>query len=234
MINHFSADRVFLFLFFYASCMTSVFSAVLDCSETAKNYEKIQIELKSDCVRTADCTIEDLTWSGCGKLTVHNDAEALEPLKKARSDLWSLCGFQKEKCQREISAAVCVHRKCQMQSDFDSLRGKKLKLLFLKDQRPLSNTAIILTADTGIRCAIAPCPSRREVKIFKTDSKGRVLWDFSEILALAFPTSQSKSQVPVQYVGPDGYAWEVKNTLFQAVDLQQFLIKTDKVLEVKF
>lgn len=234
MPKNFMPYCFFLGLFCLSGWAPPGFSAVPDCRQVPEQFDKMLTELKRDCGRAADCRLEDLAWSGCEKPVAHNDPTFADELKKARAESRKVCGFKQGNCIRELTAAACIDRKCQDLADLGSLRGRKLQLLFLKDQRPLKNTKIILTADTGIRCATVPCPSRRDVKTFKTDSNGRVFWAFSEIIELAFSKHAPKTEKLGQSVGPDGYGWVIENRAFQSMDLESLLLKTDEVFEVRF
>jgi hypothetical protein len=233
MKKKFLTDSFILLFFSLIGWEPSVCAGVPDCRQVPEQFDKMLNQLKRDCGRASDCKLEDLTWAGCAKPIAHNDANFADELKKARSESRNVCGFTQGNCSLEESAAICVDRRCQDIADLGSLRLKKRQLLFLKDQRPLKNTKIVLTADTGIRCATAPCPSRRDIKTFKTDSNGKVFWDFSEIIDLTFPSHAKKNQKPTQHVGPDGCGWVIENRTFQSMNIESLLFKTNEVFEVR-
>jgi hypothetical protein len=197
----------------------------IDCTDVEANYTKVISQLDLTCTKHEECHVDKIGWNPSLSIVHKESSEMIQQLLSSRSEMHKLCQYTAALNGSEKHEAICLDGKCQNISILETMKNNKITFKFTHKGYPLRNQKVPLTADTGIRCEMAPCRSRKDVAILNTDANG-----IATITVGEFQNIYNKPN----YVGPDGLAFSILNVGFVVINFKSFLLNTKKVNEIQF
>lgn len=197
----------------------------IDCTAVEANYTKLISQFDLTCMKHEQCHVDKIAWNPTLSIVHKESPDMVQQLLNSRSGMHKLCQYTPPSNGSDKQEAICLDGKCQNISILDKFKNTKITFKFTHKGEPLTNQKVPLTADTGIRCGMAPCPSRKDVSILNTDANGMASVTIGEF---------QKIYNKPNYVGPDGLAFSIIDVGFVSINFKSFLLDTKKINEIKF
>jgi hypothetical protein len=220
-------------LYFLLLSAVNAYAVEIDCKATEAMYQDKLNALSRQCSKKSDCASANLSWDPCGKPVLYSQPGSVAALSALLNELTKLCPRAVRPCPLMRVQPICLDGMCEdALNPGSSMTNKTITIQFMHQSRPLAGMQVALDADTGIRCATAPCPSSRNIKSFTTNAEGKITMTVTEILGILNMTASTAGSH--SYVGPDGYSLSINNVGYTGIDLAQLLVNTQKVVVIAF
>ncbi|MEW5906078.1 MAG: hypothetical protein AB1734_04760 [Elusimicrobiota bacterium] len=132
-------------------------SAGVSCADLEKQFSELYRHVGTSCAEHRDCVLGDYDWDPCVAKAVSKE-QIIGNFAETRAGMHRLCGYVAKPCPAVIEPVYCVKKKCAMSGE---LLKRHPVLRFRVPS--VKNGEFTLHADTGIRCATAPCPASEEI-----------------------------------------------------------------------
>lgn len=140
-----------------AILLASLPAAAMDCPQLEKQFSEVYRHVETSCEDHRACVLGDYDWDPCVVRAVSKE-QTLDNFAETRAGMHRLCGYVSKPCPAVTEPVYCVKKKCAMSGEL--LKRHPVLRFRVPSVR---NGEFTLHADTGIRCATAPCPASEEI-----------------------------------------------------------------------